>query len=164
MIGVYPFLSIMCIFLSNDPCFFYFFTTRQKSASFWKNSTALYISIRILENAYAMQDRIGSRSTLFFKSILPTQIKLVSLRQHAHPASHWNSALRVSLLFLLWLKCCILPPYPINYNAQIQLIKSLGMKLADKTNHAYCCLHGSEWKDFCLVNITFILPNILLII
>jgi abortive infection bacteriophage resistance protein len=54
------------------------------------------------------------------------------LQQHTHPASHQNSALRVSVLFLYRMTKIVYNKSFLDCPAQIALLKSRGMKFADE--------------------------------
>ena len=69
---------------------------------------------------------------IFSEIFLQIQILFVLLRQHTHPASHKNSALRVSVLFFIIMAKSPYSKSFIPYPDQIALLKSRGMPFADE--------------------------------
>ena len=73
--------------------------------------------------------------------------EVVSLKQHTHPASHKNSALRVGLLFIDMAKIAY-PKQIKSFDDQISILKSRGMVIKDearKTDFAEYQLLSSQW-------------------
>ncbi len=78
---------------------------------------------------------------MYFKRIV------LSLQQHAYPASRQNSALRVSFLFLYSLVTKI--PYPkqlISFANQITLLKQRGLVFADETKALHLLRNISYYR------------------
>jgi hypothetical protein len=85
--------------------------------------------------------------TFFQKLFLQIQILFVLLHQHTHPASHKNSALRVSVLFFIIMAKSPYSKSFIPYPDQIALLKSRGMSFADE-NKALHLLENISYYRF----------------
>lgn len=84
--------------------------------------------------------------SVFVEKICVSQKKVVPLRQHAYPASHMNSALRVSYLFLYPMEKKSFSKKFISIEEQIQLLKQRGLCIEDNDKVAHILRNISYYR------------------